>query len=198
MAKAGTVNPATLLGDATRSVDLRHRLLFLLGALVVYRVGSFIPVPGIDPEQLLRTAAAVTLRLGDGGERVLHGLISRFTQLGRSEELAAYQAEIVPWLWFLSLSTDCRVFQNLSTLEIVEEVFGGLGYSDFEIKCTKSYAKREYCVQYRETHLNFVSRLLEEEGIYYFFQHSDDKHVLVLADGAPRAARRRAAASHAP
>jgi preprotein translocase subunit SecY len=52
MAKAGTVNPAALLGDATRSADLRHRLLFLLGALVVYRIGTFIPVPGIDPVQL--------------------------------------------------------------------------------------------------------------------------------------------------
>ncbi len=139
--------------------------------------------PAINGEGLLRTPAPVTLKLGDGGERVIHGLISRFTQLGRTAELTAYRAEIVPWLWLLSLSTDCRVFQKLSVLEIVEQVFKDLGWSDFEIKCTKSYAKREYCVQYRETHLNFVSRLLEEEGIFYFFQHSEDKHVLVLADG---------------
>ncbi|MGH6691226.1 MAG: type VI secretion system Vgr family protein, partial [Gammaproteobacteria bacterium] len=89
---------------------------------------------------------------------------------------------VVPWLWFLSLSSDCRVFQNLSVLDIAEQVFKDQGYSDFEIRCTKSYAKREYCVQYRETHLNFVSRLLEDEGIFYFFEHADDKHVLVLAD----------------
>ncbi len=138
--------------------------------------------PAIDAEQLLRTAVTVTLQLGDGGERTVHGRISRFVQLGRTEELTSYEAEIVPWLWFLGLSTDCRVFQNLSVLEIVEQVFDGLGYADYEIKCTRSYAPREYCVQYRETHLSFVSRLLEEEGIFYFFQHADDKHMLILAD----------------
>ncbi|MGH8620727.1 MAG: type VI secretion system Vgr family protein, partial [Burkholderiales bacterium] len=138
--------------------------------------------PAIDGEALLRTPASVTLKVGDGGERAIHGLISRFAQFGRTEQLTTYRAEVVPWLWFLSLSSDCRVFQNLSVLDIAEQVFKDQGYSDFEIRCTKSYAKREYCVQYRETHLNFVSRLLEDEGIFYFFEHADDKHVLVLAD----------------
>ena len=64
----------------------------------------------------------------------------------------------------------------------MEEVFKPHGFSDFQVKCTKSYAKREFCVQYRETPLDFVSRLLEQEGIFYFFQHSRDKHVLTLAD----------------
>src|SRR6266566_3751202 len=117
-----------------------------------------------------------------GAKRVLHGLVSRFVQLGRADELASYRAEFVPWLWFLSLSNDCKIFQNLSVLEIVEQVFKAQGFSDFQMKCTKSYAKREFCVQYRESHLSFVSRLIEEEGIFYFFEHSKDKHVLTLAD----------------
>ena len=114
----------------------------------------------VDGQQVLRTPVAVTLELPSGGQRLIHGLISRFAQLDRRGELTVYRADIVPWLWFLSLSTDCRIFQNLSVLEIVEQVFKAQGFSDFQVKCTKSYAKREYCVQYGETHLNFVTRLL--------------------------------------
>ena len=138
--------------------------------------------PSVDAKKLLRSPATVTVDLPDGSKRYVHGLISRFVQLGRADELTSYRAELVPWLWFLSLSSDCKIFQNLSVLEIVEQVFKAQGFSDFQIKCTKSYAKREFCVQYRETHLNFVSRLMEEEGIFYFFEHSKDKHVLTLAD----------------
>jgi type VI secretion system secreted protein VgrG len=136
----------------------------------------------VSANDLLRTAAVVTLELAGGEQRVIHGLINRFVQLGQAHELTFYRAEIVPWVWFLSLSSDCKIFQNLSVLEIVEQVFKDQGYSDFEVKCVRNYPTREYCVQYRETHLNFVSRLLEEEGIFYFFQHSDSKHVLTLAD----------------
>ena len=138
----------------------------------------------IDPNSILRSPITLTIQLVDDEERSLHGLVSRFVQLGQMAEegLTAYRAEVVPWLWFLSLSSECRIYQNKSVLEIAEQIFKDLGYSDFEFKCVKSYPKREYCVQYRETHLNFVSRLLEEEGIFYFFQHSDSKHVLTLAD----------------
>ncbi|MGD2154635.1 MAG: type VI secretion system tip protein TssI/VgrG, partial [Gemmatimonadales bacterium] len=122
------------------------------------------------------------LELAGGEQRVIHGLINRFVQLGQSDELTVYRAEIVPWFWFLSLSSDCKIFQNLSVPEIVEQVFKDQGYSDFEVKCVKNYNAREYCVQYRETHLNFISRLLEEEGISYFFQHTKSKHILTLAD----------------
>jgi type VI secretion system secreted protein VgrG len=136
----------------------------------------------VDPKSVLRTPATVTVVLPGGGQRFIHGIVSRFVQLGQQDDLTFYRAEVVPWLWFLSLSSDCRIFQNLSVLEIVEAVFKDHGYSDFEIKCTKSYPKREYCVQYRETHLDFVSRLLEDEGIFYFFRHEDGKHTMVLAD----------------
>ena len=138
--------------------------------------------PAVDGAQLLRTPVSVTIELPAGGQRLIHGLVSRFTQLNRLGELTVYRAEVVPWLWFLSLSKDCRIFQNLSVLEIIEKIFKDQGFSDFQIKCNKSYAKREFCVQYRETHLSFVSRLMEEEGIFYFFQHSSSKHILTLAD----------------
>lgn len=136
----------------------------------------------VAADDVLRTPAAVTLRLGDDSERVVHGLVRRFVQLGQSEELTAYRAEIVPWLWFLSLSRESRIYQNLSVPEIVEQVFRDRGQADFELRLVKSYPPREFCVQYRETHLDFVSRLLAEEGIFYFFEHSADRHLLVLAD----------------
>ena len=136
----------------------------------------------IAPADVLRKPAWVTIKTPDGGERIIHGLVRSLAQLGRSEELTSYRAEVVPWLWFLSLSSDCKIFQNLSVPEIVEQVFKGLGYADFQLKLVKSHPKRPFCVQYRETHLNFVSRLLEEEGIFYFFEHSKSKHMLTLAD----------------
>jgi len=137
----------------------------------------------IDAKKLLRTAAVVTLHLAGTTPRYIHGLITRFVQLGRTEDkLTAYRAEVAPWLWFLSLSSECKIFQNLSVLDIVEKIFKAHGFNDFQIKCTKSYPKREFCVQYRETHFNFVSRLMEEEGIFYFFDHTKDKHLLTLAD----------------
>src|SRR5215213_1165021 len=136
----------------------------------------------VAASDVLRKPAWVTIKTPDGGERIIHGLIRSFTQLGQSEGLTSYRSELVPWLWFLSLSSDCKIFQNLSVPEIIEQVFQGLGYSDFQSKLVKAYPKRLFCVQYRETHLNFVSRLLEEEGIFYFFEHSKGKHVLTLAD----------------
>ena len=136
----------------------------------------------VDAEKLLRTPMVVTIQLADGSERPIHGLVRRFFQLAQRDALTSYRAEVVPWLWFLSLSQDCKVFQQLNVMEIVEEVFKSQGYSDFQIRCNRTYPKRDYCVQYRESHLNFVSRLMEEEGIYYFFEHTDSKHTLILTD----------------
>jgi type VI secretion system secreted protein VgrG len=141
----------------------------------------------IDPDAVLRTPITLSVDLENGETRHVHGLVNRFAQgarvdVGEGDHLTAYTAEMVPWLWFLSLSRDCRIFQEKSVLEIVEEVFTELGWSDFAIRCAHDYPKRDFCVQYRETHLNFVSRLLEEEGIFYFFEHTDSKHTLVLAD----------------
>jgi type VI secretion system secreted protein VgrG len=136
----------------------------------------------IDGEQLLRTPMHIDLDLPDGSTRPIHGIVRRFVQRGRDEDLVSYRAEIVPWLWFLTLAQDSRIFQHLDALEIIEQVFKGQGYSDFDIRCTRGYAQREYCVQYRETNFNFVSRLMEEEGIFYFFEHESGKHTLVLAD----------------
>jgi type VI secretion system secreted protein VgrG len=138
--------------------------------------------PAIDPESLLREPVSFSIGLPDGTRRYINGRISRFTQLGGAAVLHAYQAEVVPWLWFLSLSNDCRIFQNKSVPEIIEEIFADYPDAEFSNKCMGSYPAREYCVQYRESDLAFVSRLMAEEGIFYFFEHTDSSHQLVLAD----------------
>jgi type VI secretion system secreted protein VgrG len=119
----------------------------------------------------------------DHATRVFHGVVNRFVAGARSRRgLRAYRAEVVPWLWFLTRTSDCRIFQNKTTPEIVQAVFDGLGFSDYTLELSGTYAKWEYCVQYRETAFNFVSRLMEHDGIFYFFRHQDGKHTLVLGD----------------
>jgi type VI secretion system secreted protein VgrG len=138
--------------------------------------------PDIDPAELLRTPMRVSLRLDDGEARLFHGICTRFSQGVKRDDLTTYRAEIVPWLWFLRLSRESRIYQELTVPEILEQVFERLGYADFELRLTRSYPARTFCVQYRETHFDFVSRLMEEEGIFYYFEHSEDRHLLVLSD----------------
>jgi type VI secretion system secreted protein VgrG len=115
--------------------------------------------------------------------RYFHGYVNRFAAAGTSDRgHRTYRADVVPWLWFLTRTTDCKIFQNKSADKIIKAVFDDLGFADYKFALTRSLRVREYCVQYRETAFNFVSRLMEEEGIYYFFKHEDGKHTLVLAD----------------
>jgi type VI secretion system secreted protein VgrG len=128
----------------------------------------------------------VTIRiaLDDLGERkrYINGFVSRFAQSGGDARFTYYQAEIVPWLWFLTRTADCRIFQNMTVPDIITKVFKDLGFTDFKNKLEGTFEPRDYCVQYRETDFNFVSRLMEEYGIFYFFEHEEQKHTLVLAN----------------
>jgi len=132
-------------------------------------------------EDVVGKPVTITVSLG-GGDRFINGVVSRFGQTGGDFNFRHYSAQVVPWFWLLTRRADCRIFQNKSTPEIIEDVFKSLGFSDYELSLTKSYPKRAYCVQYRETDFNFVSRLMEYHGIYYFFRHEAQKHVMVLAD----------------
>ena len=93
-----------------------------------------------------------------------------------------YQAEVVPWLWFLSHTSDSRIFQNKTILEILTQVFQDFGFRDFRSALRGTYERHEVVVQYRETEFNFISRLMEKGGIFYFFEHEHGKHTLILAD----------------
>jgi len=137
---------------------------------------------------LLRKSVDVHMKLASGGERVFNGLVREFRQLGRQDKLVEYRMKIGPALWFLKLTGESRIFQQKSVLDIVQKVLKEQGVTKIELQCQKSYEPREYCVQYRESHFDFVSRLLEQEGIYYYFTHKDGEHTLVLDDTPPNAA----------
>ena len=132
-------------------------------------------------DDLLGKPVAVSLAVADGSLRWFHGLVASFGIEGGDGRYFSYRITARPWLWLLTRSANVRIFQAKSTPVIVKEVMQSYP-GEVVDELTGTYAAREYCVQYRETDFNFVSRLLEEEGIFYFFRHSADKHQLVLAD----------------
>ena len=111
--------------------------------------------------------------------RYIHGIVTAFSQKPDTERLARYSATVSPRLWILTQKYNCRIFQNMTVPDILKDVFAGL---DLAWELRGKYVKKDYCVQYRETDLNFASRLMEEEGIFYFFRHARDSHKLVIAD----------------
>lgn len=133
-------------------------------------------------EKLVGQGLTTALALAGGETRYLHGVVTRFAQEESSVRDTIYRVELRPWLWLLTLERDCRIFQNRSVPQILESLFKELGFTDFRNALKASYPAREYCVQYRESTFDFVSRLMEDEGIFYFFEHEDGKHTLVLAD----------------
>ncbi len=126
----------------------------------------------------------VTIILPNGGERYFNGMVSSFTQnSGKEEDLfSSYTAIIVPWFWLLTKTVNSRIFQNLSVPEIIEKIFQVHGFSDYSLRLADRYDPLEYSVQYGETDFNFISRLLEDEGICYFFDHEDKKHTMIITD----------------
>jgi len=137
----------------------------------------------IKPADIVGKKVDVKIRQGDGAFRILNGLIRQLVAGPvQPNGLRLYIAEMVPWFQLMAFNQDCRIFQNLDVKGIIEEVFSSKGYSDFEINTQRSFRAREYCVQYRETDFEFVSRLMEEEGVFYFFTHDEGKHTMVLGD----------------
>jgi type VI secretion system secreted protein VgrG len=138
--------------------------------------------PAIDPTKVLGQPIATHLEVSGGELRHFHGLVSEFATAGSVGNYPLYRLTLRPWLWFLTKRFDCRIFQDMSIPDIVKQVFRDANFADFEESLSESYTQKDYVVQYRESDLNFVSRLLEQEGIYYFFKHEEGKHILVLAD----------------
>lgn len=138
--------------------------------------------PSINYDDIVGQVVTVRVNLADESSRYWNGYVSRFVQAGQDSNVAVYQATMVPWLWFLDQTTDCRIFQSKTAPDIIKQIFNEYGFKDFSLSLYGDFVKRDYCVQYRESDFNFVSRLMEEEGIFYFFQHEDGKHTLVLGD----------------
>ena len=137
----------------------------------------------IDPRAIVGAKVNVAIALNDvQGSRWINGIVASFEQCAGDEELDVYRARIVPSLWQLTLSSNCRVFQNKTVIEIVKAVIGEYGLS-VQDKTNETYKPLEYCTQYSESDFHFISRLLEECGIFYWFEHSENDNKIFLGDG---------------
>lgn len=137
----------------------------------------------INPDDILGKNVTVNVALPDDSTRHFNGYVTRFVAGGRAYgRYRQYVAVVRPWLWFLTRTADCRIFQEMTVPDIIKKVFGEEKTADFKSELTATYKKWTYCVQYRETDFNFVSRLMEEEGIAYYFQHTEGHDTMVLTD----------------
>jgi len=137
----------------------------------------------ITPKEVIGKPVDIWIKLGDGNKRFINGYISRFA-LGpmKTDGYRNYRAEVVPWLWFHNKNKDFRIFQNQSVLEVIETLFNKSKIANFKFDTQKQYPKLDYCVQYRESDMAFLSRLAEHHGLFFFFTHEQGQHSLVIAD----------------
>jgi type VI secretion system secreted protein VgrG len=179
MADGRNITVSTALGD---------KLLFAqmegfdeISRCFRYETGLISKDIDIKAEDILGTPVTITVRT-DSAKRFFHGLVAEFAFHEYREDYAHYRVVLRPWLWFLTNRSDNRIFQKKSVVEIIEEVFKPHAHVKVEKRLKASYPPREYCVQYRESDLDFVQRLMEHEGIFYHFDHADGEHTLVLSD----------------
>ena len=135
----------------------------------------------IDFTQIVGQSVTINVIQSDDSLRFFNGVASHFACTGTSGDMVRYELQVVPKLWTLTRYADCRIFHNKQAPDIIKQVLGGRGIK-FQSNLTGAYKPLEYCVQYRETDFNFISRLMEQFGIFYFFQHEDGDHTMVLGD----------------
>src|SRR5262252_4444139 len=153
-----------------------------LGRLSEYQLDLLSQKNDINPDDILGKNVTVKIALPDDSTRFFNGFVTRFAQGGSYGRYVRYSAVVHPWLWFLTRTADCRIFQEMTVPDIVKKVFADHSTADTAWELTGSYRKWDYCVQYRETDFNFVTRLLEEEGIYFYTRHTDGHHTIVPTD----------------
>lgn len=153
-----------------------------LGQLFEFEVDLLGEEVDIKLEKVLGEPMSVDLEHSDGEVRQFNGYVTQFSQVGSVGNYVLYRARVQPWFWFLTRNSNCRIFQNMTVPDIIKKIFGEYDLADYEESLSESYRTWEYCVQYRESDFDFISRLLEQEGIYYYFKHKDGKNTLVLAD----------------
>jgi len=146
----------------------------------VYELQLLSETDDIDFAAVIGKPLAVHLKAANDKERWYHGIVSRFAQGPSQGRFASYSAEVVPWIWLLRRRAGCRIFKPKPAPDIIRELLAETDFGDVEFQLVGEFPEREYCVQYRETDLNFISRLAEEEGIAYFFKHSEKQHTLVF------------------
>ena len=137
----------------------------------------------LEPQQIVGTPIGWSIELADDSRRHWHGYVSQLSRgdVGESDR-RSYRVKVVPWFWFLTQTSDCKIFQEMTVPAIIDEVLGEYGFAEYTTDFQLDHKEWEYCVQYRETDFNFLSRLMEQEGITYYFRHSDGKHEMVITD----------------
>jgi len=153
-----------------------------ISGLFIYTLDLSSSDVNIDYDKILGKKATVVIESYNEKKRFINGVVTGIVQLGTDHKSTSYRIELRPWLWELTLISDSKIFQQKTVPDIIASIFQDNGYSDFKKKLTGSYKERVYCVQYQETAFDFISRLMEEEGIFYFFEHTDSAHTLILAD----------------
>src|SRR5216683_3173241 len=137
-------------------------------------------------DDIVGKSVTIGVNTADGkSTRFWNGVISSFSQLPNEDRLAVYRADLVPWFWFLTRQSDCRIFEDVAVPDIIQDVFHIVQqdkYLDMKVVNT-DFRFWEYCVQYRETTCNLLMRLMEQEGIFFYFTHEKGRHRLVVADG---------------
>src|SRR5438132_426142 len=129
----------------------------------------------------ITVSVAIPTKDGDADWRYISGICACFSQGDRNEDFTSYYAEVVPKVWLLTRRVQSRIFQQKSVPDILKKVLEGF---DTDLQLRGQYEPREYCVQYRETDFDFASRLMEEEGIYYFFKHTKSGDKMIIADSS--------------
>ncbi len=156
-----------------------------LSKLTEMTVEFMCPKANVNLKEIVGKDMRVHLRTENGEDRVFSGLCVSAETADSNDSFSLFTAQVRPWFWMLTRAFNCRIFQEKSAVDIIEEVLNDRGLSDFENKLTDDYVKRTYCVQYRETDYDFLCRLMEEEGIYFYFKNelgSTSKEKLVLCD----------------
>lgn len=153
-----------------------------LGRLSIYQLELLSERADVQAEQLLGTELSIGVPLVTGAFRYFHGYVTRFAHTGFQGRMACYQLTLRPWLWFLTRAQQNRIFQQLNVTDVIRKVLQAYDVAAFRLLSEAALPVMDYCVQYRETDFDFVSRLMEENGFYYFFEHSETAHTLVITD----------------
>ncbi|MEM1046329.1 MAG: type VI secretion system tip protein TssI/VgrG [Pseudomonadota bacterium] len=155
-----------------------------LSELFECRIEAVSDDENINFDKALGRNASVSFKTHDGSERHFDGILTEAQWLGVRNTEYVYRIVLRPWFWLLGHQSDSRIFANMTAPDIIAEVFGEHGFAKFRNNLSKSYRTLEYCVQFRESDLAFVCRLMEREGISYYFEHEKGQHTLVMADSS--------------
>ena len=167
-----------------------------LGEPFEFQIEALSEQENVDFDKALGQACTIRLKTYEEKQRFFCGILTNAqwvgSEVGGQQNYSQYRLVLRPWFWLLAHRANCRIFLHENVTDIIQKVFTDAGFSngtDFKLRTTGNYDKIKYCVQYRETDFAFVSRLMEQYGIYYYFEHQDGQHTMVLSELARLAQR---------